>query len=171
MFLPYIATFVMILVAYAYLATSNSVTNASETRINFAKVKFVYPKEEVLATGVENLCQADAQFCKDKYSSGKITLTISDLDGYIPKSFTNTNGLGGTFGNILILDNNTTISISQNIDKDSARYVYLHYYEGAKYGSYPECLSGDKDARSPCDSSDVLHSYPTTLDLRIALEN
>lgn len=173
MFLPYIVTFIMLLISFTLLATGNSFTKASETKINFTKVKFVYPREEVLTTGVENLCQADASYCQDKYDSDSdtITLSLSDLDGYIPTGFLNNNGLGGSFGNIIIADNNSTIKINQNIDKDSARYVYLHYYVGAKYGTYPKCLSGNADDKSPCDSSDVVHSYPTSLDLRIALAN
>jgi len=173
MFLPYIITFVLLLVSFAYMATSGTVTKSAETRMNFAKVKFTYPKEEVLVTGVESLCQIDGAYCASKYddTTDTITLTLADLNGYIPQNFQNDNGLGGSFGDITITDNNTTINITHNIDDDHARYIYLRYYEGAKYGEYPVCVSGNKDSQPPCDTSDVKHSYPTSLDLRISLEN
>jgi len=171
MFIGYIATFVALLVAFAYMASTSSLSNSAETRINFTKVKFVYPKEKVLVTGVESLCQSNGSYCKGKEVSGTITLTLADLNGYIPTSFVNDNGIGGTFGNILITNSYTTITIQQTIPKSTSRYVYLHYYAGSEFGSYPECLSGNPDQKSPCDSTSVIHEYPSSLDFRVSLEN
>jgi len=172
MFIPYIATFILLLISFAYMATSGSVSDAAETRINFAKVKFIYPKEKVIISGVEHLCQADGAFCKDKEVDGVITLQMSDLVGYIPDSFTTSNGLGGVFSNDILIQNNyTTITIEQNIDKNSARYIYLHYYAGAENGIYPTCVSGIADQNSPCDTTSVLHDYPSSINLRTSIEN
>lgn len=171
MFIPYIATFIMLLVSFAYIATSSSVANTTETRINFTKVKYTYPKEKVLVTGVESLCQANGAYCKSKLVGGVITLTLADLNGYIPTSFVNNNGIGGNFGNILITNSYSTIVVQHNIPVDTARYVYLHYYAGSEFGSYPACNSGNSDQSSPCDNTSVVHDYPSSLDLRISLEN
>lgn len=171
MFMPYIVTLILLLISFAYLATSNSVANTTQTRINFAKVKFTYPKEQVIVTGVEHLCQADGAFCKSKEVGGVITLAFTDLAGYIPSSFVNSNGLGGSFGDILIQNNYSTITVQHDIPENTARYVYLHYYQGSEYGSYPYCESGNPDQSNPCDTTKVLHDYSSTLNFRISLEN
>lgn len=171
MFIPYIVTFILLLISFTYLATSGNVANTTQTRIDFAKVKFVYPKEQVLVTGVEHLCQANGAFCKSKEVGGVITLALTDLSGYIPDSFSNSNGIGGTFGDITVKNNYSTITISHDVPKSSGRYVYLHYYQGSEYGSYPTCESGDPDASDPCDTTAVIHDYSSSLNFRISLEN
>jgi len=171
MLLPYIITFVMLLVSFAYMATNSSVADASKTKLAFTKVSFIYPRENVIVTGVENLCQAEPSTCAGKYSDEKISLTISDLNGYIPSNFSTNNGVGGSISGIVIKDNNTTIELKQDIPGKYDRKIYLQHYKGAEYGIYPTCESGSKTTNPPCDTNNVLHQYPTSLALRIALEN
>jgi len=172
MFIGIIASIVVILFIMAYMSTSTMVVDAKNVKIAYEKVKFNYPIEKVISNSIENLCQKDPQTCKDNYDSGteKITLTFDNLIGYIPTNFVNDNIVGGTYNILEILDNNTTIRITQDIPDTKARYIYLHHYKGREYGIAPLCVTGDKDSVTVCDDIDVFHDFPTSLETRAALE-
>jgi len=172
MFVPMIATFVMILIITAYMASNNMVGNASQVRLAFEKSKFTFNVEDMLKDAVDSLCQSESQTCKDKYdeSTDSIKLTISDISDYLPVNFKNSNLIGGSFGDIYIKDNNSTIEFEHDVPSDIKRNVYLHHYRGLEYSIKPECKYGDEDNFPPCSTDDVIHDYPTAANTRSALQ-
>lgn len=166
MFIPIIATVVMLLVILAFMSSSVNVVNATEIKMAFEKVKYSFSTEKVIFEAVENLCQKNPVLCQSKYIDNKITLSSSDLVGYIPVNFDYTNLIGGVYSGIQIIDNNTTIRITHNVPSTVSRNVYLNHYSGKEFGISPKCVSGV----SPCDSEFVYHDYPTSLYTRSALE-
>jgi len=172
MFVPMIATLIVLLVITAYMSSNAMVGNAINVKLAFEKAKFTFNVENMIKNGVDSLCQNDPDTCKNAYDSdtGIITLTMNDISPYIPSSFDNSNLIGGSFGDIEIKDNNATISLQHNIPNDIKRNVYLHHYKGLAYSIAPECVSGDKDAFPPCDNENVLHDYPTSPETRTALQ-
>lgn len=170
MFLSLIAGVIVILIIISYMSTSSIVSDASQVKMNFEKVKFVFPVEKVIVDSVENLCQKDPVACKNKDVSGTITLTFNDLVGYIPDTFVNENLLQGTFTNIQIVNNYTTVRVTQTIPDDKARKIYLNHYVGREYSIPPKCVAGTTDTTPPCSTTEVYHDYPTSLETRSALE-
>lgn len=170
MFIGIISSVIVILVIMTYMSTSTLVVDAKAVQVAYEKVKFNYPLEQVVVNSVEHLCQNNFAFCKGKEVSGVITLTFADLAGYIPSNFSNYNIVSGTYNNIEIMENHTTIRITQNIPDSKARYIYLHHYKGKQYGVPPKCVVGLKDSATVCDSENVYHDYPTALQTRAALQ-
>ena len=168
MFINIIATLVAMLVIISYMATSDIVVNAAEVKIKFEKIKYVYQIEKIIVDATEQLCQNDSATCKNNESNGVITLTLSDLAGYIPDNFSSDNLNGGTFGNIEIFNNYTTLRINHNIPDQYSRKVYLTYFKGKEFGVAPDCQSGTVD--TACNDENVLHDYATMLATRSALK-
>jgi hypothetical protein len=170
MFIPLIAGIIVILGIITYMSTSSIVTDASAVKIKFEKVKYIYPIEKVLVDSVENLCQKDPATCKSKNSAGVISITLNDLNGYLPTSFDNSNLNGGAFTAIQIVDNNSTIRIYQTIPDDSGRKIYLNHYAGRQYGIPPKCEAGLETDTPPCSTDVVMHDFASSLETRAALE-
>lgn len=171
MFIPMIAAVVVLIVMVAYMSTSHIVTDASEIKMGFEKVKHSYDIEKVIVNAVEDLCQRDSTTCTNKKdSNNNISLTLSDLAGYIPDNFQNSNLLGGSFTGIDILNNYTTIRVTHNIPKDTYRKLYLTYYLGKQYSIPPKCVSGSETSIPACSTDEVYHDYATDLYTRAALE-
>jgi len=172
MFVPMIATIVVILIITSYMASNNMVGNAAHVKLAFEKSKFTFNVEEMLKDAVDSLCQSESQTCKDKYSSSldNIKLTMSDISNYLPANFKNSNLIGGSFGDIYIKDNNSTIEFQHDIPDDIKRNVYLHHYRGLEYSIKPECKYGNENSFPPCSTDDVLHDFPTAANTRTALQ-
>lgn len=171
MFIPFIATVVVLLAITMYMSTSGIVADTAKVKMNFDKVSYVYPKEKVIVTAVEDLCRSDAAFCKSKKSGGEIVLTNTDLVGYIPDAFDwGNNGVDGQFTGVVVTSNDSTIRITQTIPTDDARYVYLNHYQSREYGISPVCDSGDASSTPPCATPVVIHDYPTSLEFREAIK-
>ena len=168
MFVNIIAPLIAMLVIISYMATSDIVINAVDTKLKFEKVKYVYPIERIIADATEQLCQEDSTTCKNNESAGVITLTFSDLVGYLPDNFSSDNLNGGTFGNIEIFNNYTTLRINHNIPDQYSRKIYLTYFKGREFGVAPLCQSGTVD--TACSDENVVHDYATTLATRSALK-
>lgn len=170
MFIPILATLISILVIMSYLATSGPTINYNNIKMTYEKVKYIYTIEEVLVNATENLCQKNSAYCKSKEVGGVISLNALDLAPYLPDNFVNSNLNEGSFGSILIKKNYTTIQLTHNISDENARYIYLNHYKGKEYGIQPQCVVGSSASVPVCDSIDVYHDYPTSLNLRAALE-
>jgi hypothetical protein len=170
MFIPMIAAVVMILVIVAYMSSSQIVTSAAEVKMSFEKTKFAYSIEKVIVDATENLCQKSPATCKNKEVSGVITLTFNDLIGYIPDNFDNSNMLGGSYGDIQIVNGYTTVRLTSNVDSPTARKVYLSHYRGKEFGISPQCVAGLTTSSPPCTTTGVYHDFPTSLETRAALE-
>lgn len=169
MLISMIATIVAMLVIVLYMASSGMVTNASEVKITYEKVKYSYMIEKVVVDAVESLCQKTPTVCKGKESGGVITLTQSDLSAHLPTGFDFSNLNGGNINNIKVEKNYTTIKLTHNIPSDVARKIYLKHYQGKEFGISPRCVIGSETTQVPCNSNLVYHSYPTSLALRNAL--
>lgn len=170
MFIPLISSVIVLLIILSYLATSGTVTNYSNVKMAHEKISYTYEIEKIIVDAVENLCQKNPVFCKDRESGGIIELTINDISGYLPNEFENTNLNEGTYSNIYIKKNYTTIELHHNIEEQQARYIYLNHYKGKMYGIAPKCLTGSETATPTCNNGNVYHSYATSLNLRGALE-
>lgn len=167
MFIPFIATAIILLIMLAYMSTSGIVSNANEVRMNYEKVSYSYDIEESLKTSIEHLCQVNAPLCKSKEVAGVVTLSFADLSGYIPSNFENSNLIGGTYASFEILNNYTTIRLIHDVPNNIARSIYLKYYKGRKYGISPNCVSGSVDVA--CTDTNVYHDFASSLELRTAL--
>lgn len=168
MFINIIATLIAMLVIASYMATSDIVVNAVDIKLRFERVKYIYQIEKIIADATEQLCQEDSTTCKNNEESGVVTLTLSDLSGYLPDNFSSDNLNGGTFGNIEIFNNYTTLRINHNIPDKYSRKIYLTYFKGREFGVAPDCQSGVVD--SACSDENVVHDYATSLDTRSALK-
>jgi len=172
MFLPMIVTMVILLMVTIIMSQSTVVTNSSKAHRSFTTVKYTYEIEQTIVNAVEAMCQADPDGCLDAESDGVITLDLTtELGNYIPDNFVNQNLFGGSYTSITLRDDDyTTIRLVSNIPNNIDRHIYLKHYGGLKYSIPPLCGSGDEDADVPCDSSEVYHDYPTSLETRGALE-
>jgi len=172
MFIPMITTVVILLLITAYMASNTMVSDATKVKIAFEKAKFTFNVEDMLKSATDSLCQSETQKCKDNYDSSTdtITITMSDLSNYLPTGFVNSNLIGGSYGDVLITDNNTTITLQHSVPDDIKRNVYLHHYRGLEYSIYPDCASGDRNDFPPCDNDNVIHRFPTAAETRTALE-
>jgi len=172
MFVPMIATVVILLIITAYMSSNNMVVNATNIKLAFEKAKYTFNVENMLKDATDSFCQNESSTCKSKYDSttDTIKLTLSDISDYLPASFNNSNLIDGSFGDIIIKDNNSTIELTHNVPSDIKRNVYLHHYKGLQYSIAPDCVAGDKEASPPCDTEDVLHDYPTAAETRTALQ-
>lgn len=171
MFIPFIATIVVLLAITMYMSTSGIVADTAKVKMNFDKVSYVYPKEKVIVTAVEDLCRSNAAFCKAKKNNGEISITNTDLVGYIPDAFDwNNNGVEGAFTDIVVTANDSTIRITQTVPSDDARYVYLNHYQSREFGISPVCKDGASTSTPPCSTAFVIHDYPTSMEFREAIK-
>lgn len=170
MFIGLISAVIVILGIVSYMATSGIVSDAAAVKVTYEKIKYIYPIEKTIVDSVENLCQKDFNTCKSKIIGGEIILTFNDLVGYIPDNFINENLNNGTFTEIKILNNFTTVRLTQNIDNNVGRKIYLNHYKGREYGIPPKCVIGSEISSPVCNSTIVYHDYPTSLETRSALE-
>lgn len=172
MFIPYIAGIIVLLIITSYMATSSIVSDTSKIKLAYDKVTYVYPKEQVIVTAVEDLCLNDPAYCKAKRVSGEISLVAADLVGYIPDTFNwSSNEVGGAVSGIKILNNDTTIRITQTIPEKTTRFIYLSHYEGRSNGISPYCVTGTVADPDVClGTPNVQHDHPTSLEFRIAIQ-
>lgn len=167
MFIGMIAVMISLLIIVSYMSTSSIVVDASKVKVAFEKIKNVYTIEKVIVDGVEHLCQYDRQICKDNEVGGEITLTLTNLSGYIPENFYNDNLYGGVFY-IQILNNYTTIRLTHDLIDPIVKNVYLKHYQGNSSGIPPKCITY---SGAECTSQTVYHDYATSLKTRASLED
>ncbi len=170
MFIGFIVTLVIIMLITAEMSSSKIIAVGFENRIYFEKVKSTYKIEEALVNSVEVLCQRDPAYCLAAESGGVITLGVGDLNGHISSNFVNDNLLDGHYTEIEILENFSTIRLKSFVPHFSARYIYLNHYLNNQMGIPTLCVSGTKASTPACNDNRVYHDFPTSLELRAALE-
>jgi len=172
MFYPFIGTFIVMLIMTTILTTGNITGNAVEVRMLYEKAKYTFNVEDAIKDATDSYCQTEPLSCKALYSQASLSITIpmSNLASHLPLSFQNSNLMGGSYGNVIIKDNNSTIQLIHNIPDATKRRVYLTHYRGNAYSVSPQCVSGIKTSTPPCDSENVFHDFPTRFETRIALK-
>lgn len=167
MLVSFIVTFIVIFALGAIIASSSSAVNVVKTKEMFKRSSFAYNIEKIIWDATEYTCINDPSFCKNKEdANGNILLSYDDIAGNLPASFKNDNQMGGTFTAILVTDSHRTIAVKHSIPDRTQRHIYLSNYEGERYGTKPQCVSGS----DPCDSEEVYHEFATSLDFRKALQ-
>ena len=167
MLISIVVTFIVILALGAIIASSSSAVNVAQTKEMFKKSLFAFDTEKILWDAVEYTCINDPDFCKSKEDAqGDISLTFGDISSNLPDSFQNDNHMQGTYTLFLITNSHRTLLIKHNVPNQTQRHIYLTYFEGERYGTKPQCVSGT----DPCDSEEVYHEFPTSLELRESLQ-
>ena len=169
MFIPMIATVVTLLIIAGVMASSPILASGYNIKMRFGKIKNTYKIEQAIVNSVEALCQRDPDACLINESGGIIDLTVGDLSGYISSNFENDNLFGGYY-TIKIVDNYSTIRLLTSISNNYDRDLYLHHYLSNSSGIPTLCSSGSESSMPVCNDSGVFHDFPTSLELRAALE-